>query len=148
MVPFAGYELPVQYSAGPNREHRSVRTAAGVFDIDHMGQFSLSGKDARPISIIGISKIGGEFLQRSLQEGPGLMLNFMALISIFLGISNLLPIPALDGGRIVFVLLEIVRGKAIHPRAEARIHQIGIMVLLVLGVIVMVYDLINPPSIP
>ena len=108
---------------------------------------SLSGKDARPISIIGISKIGGEFLQRSLQEGPGLLLNFMALISIFLGISNLLPIPALDGGRIVFVLLEIVRGKAINPRTEARIHQIGIMLLLVLGVIVMIYDLINPPSI-
>ena len=108
---------------------------------------SLSGKDARPISIIGISKIGGEFLQRSLQEGPGLMLNFVALISIFLGISNLLPIPALDGGRIVFVLLEMVRGKAINPRTEARIHQIGIMLLLVLGVIVMIYDLINPPSI-
>lgn len=46
MVPFAGYELPVQYTAGPNREHRSVRTAAGVFDIDHMGQFALSGRDA------------------------------------------------------------------------------------------------------
>ena len=46
MVPFAGYELPVQYTAGPNAEHRSVRTAAGVFDIDHMGQFALSGADA------------------------------------------------------------------------------------------------------
>lgn len=48
MVPFAGYELPVQYTAGPNAEHRSVRTAAGVFDIDHMGQFSVSGEDALP----------------------------------------------------------------------------------------------------
>ncbi len=108
---------------------------------------SLSGRDARPISIIGISKIGGEFLQRSLQEGPGLMLNFIALISIFLGISNLLPIPALDGGRIVFVLLEILRGKPINPRTEARIHQIGILVLLALGVIIMVIDLVDPPSI-
>ncbi len=48
MVPFADYELPVQYDAGPNAEHRSVRTAAGVFDIDHMGQFSLTGEDALP----------------------------------------------------------------------------------------------------
>ena len=48
MVPFAGYELPVQYTAGPNAEHRSVRTAGGVFDIDHMGQFALSGEDALP----------------------------------------------------------------------------------------------------
>jgi len=46
MVPFADYELPVQYTAGPNAEHRSVRTAAGVFDIDHMGQFALRGEDA------------------------------------------------------------------------------------------------------
>ena len=130
----------------------SLRTTADTFSViasipGRILDGSLSGKDARPISIIGISKIGGEFLQRSLQEGPGLLLNFMALISIFLGISNLLPIPALDGGRIVFVLLEIVRGKAIDPRIEARIHQIGILILLVLGVIVMAYDLINPPSI-
>ncbi len=109
---------------------------------------SLSGEDARPISIIGISKIGGEFIQRSIQEGPGLLLNFIALISIFLGVSNLLPIPALDGGRIVFVLIEMVRGKPIDPEVEGRIHQIGIMILLALGVLVMIYDVINPPTIP
>ena len=131
----------------------SLRTTADTFSViasipGRILDGSLSGKDARPISIIGISKIGGEFIQRSLQEGPGLLLNFMALISIFLGISNLLPIPALDGGRIVFVLLEILRGKPINPRVEARIHQIGILILLALGVLVMVYDLINPPSIP
>ena len=107
---------------------------------------SLSGEDARPISIIGISKIGGEFIQRSLQEGPGVLLNFIALISIFLGITNLLPIPALDGGRIVFVLIEMVRGKPIDPQTEGRIHQIGIVILLALGVLVMIYDVINPPS--
>ena len=46
MVPFAGWELPVQYPSGPLAEHNAVRNAAGVFDIDHMGQFSLSGADA------------------------------------------------------------------------------------------------------
>ena len=108
---------------------------------------SLSGKDARPISIIGISKIGGELLNRSLQEGPSIMLHFVALVSIFLGVSNLLPIPALDGGRIVFVLIEMLRGKPVDPQTEARVHQIGIILLLALGVVVMIYDLINPPSI-
>lgn len=129
----------------------SLRTTRTTFELiasipGRLIDGSLSGRDARPISIIGISKIGGEFLQRSLQEGPGLMLNFIALISIFLGISNLLPIPALDGGRIVFVLLEILRGKPINPKIEARIHQIGIMLLLLLGVIIMVIDLLDPPS--
>ncbi|MBX2999678.1 MAG: glycine cleavage system aminomethyltransferase GcvT [Caldilineaceae bacterium] len=46
MVPFAGWELPVQYPTGPSVEHEAVRRAAGLFDIDHMGQFELSGKDA------------------------------------------------------------------------------------------------------
>ena len=107
---------------------------------------SLSGRDARPISIIGISKIGGELLQRSMNEGAGLILNFMAIVSIFLGIGNLLPIPALDGGRIFFVLLEVLRGKRLNPRLEARIHFIGLGLLLFLGLIVMVFDVIDPPS--
>jgi aminomethyltransferase len=46
MVEFAGYELPVQYPAGPTAEHHAVRTAAGLFDIDHMGQFEIGGPDA------------------------------------------------------------------------------------------------------
>jgi len=46
MVPFAGYALPVQYPTGPMAEHHAVRRAAGLFDIDHMGQFHLVGRDA------------------------------------------------------------------------------------------------------
>jgi aminomethyltransferase len=48
MVEFAGWELPVQYPSGPLAEHHAVRTAAGLFDIDHMGQFELRGPDAIP----------------------------------------------------------------------------------------------------
>ncbi len=148
----AGYKtelIPQNISSAINH---SLRTTATTFEViasipGRLLDGSLRGEDARPISIIGISKIGGEFIQRSLREGPGLLLNFIALISIFLGITNLLPIPALDGGRIVFVLLEILRGKPINPQTEARIHQIGIMLLMILGVLVMIYDLINPPSI-
>lgn len=129
-----------------------LRTTGEIFSViasipGRLLDGSLSGKDARPISIIGISKIGGEFLQRSLHEGPSLMLHFVALISIFLGISNLLPIPALDGGRIVFVLIEMLRGRPVDPKVEARVHQVGIVLLLLLGSLVMIYDLISPPSI-
>jgi aminomethyltransferase len=46
MVPFAGWELPVQYPTGPLAEHQAVRSAAGLFDIDHMGQFEVEGPDA------------------------------------------------------------------------------------------------------
>jgi aminomethyltransferase len=46
MVEFAGWELPVQYPSGPTAEHHAVRTAAGLFDIDHMGQIEVRGPDA------------------------------------------------------------------------------------------------------
>lgn len=148
----AGYKTELIPQNISSAIKHSLRTTATTFEViasipGRLLDGSLRGEDARPISIIGISKIGGEFIQRSLREGPGLLLNFIALISIFLGITNLLPIPALDGGRIVFVLLEILRGKPINPQTEARIHQIGIMLLMILGVLVMIYDLINPPSI-
>lgn len=137
----------------PSAIQHSFKTTGNTFQLiasipGRLFDGSLSGEDARPISIIGISKIGGDFIQRSIQEGPGLLLNFIALISIFLGVSNLLPIPALDGGRIVFVIIEVIRGKPVDPTTEGRIHQIGIMILLALGVLVMIYDVINPPSIP
>lgn len=45
MVPFAGYELPVQYPTGISREHEIVRTAVGVFDVSHMGEFEVTGPD-------------------------------------------------------------------------------------------------------
>lgn len=46
MVPFAGWEMPVQYPAGPVAEHNATRTAAGLFDIDHMGQMEIRGAEA------------------------------------------------------------------------------------------------------
>lgn len=46
MVPFAGWEMPVQYSSGPVNEHKITREAAGLFDIDHMGQIALRGPEA------------------------------------------------------------------------------------------------------
>ena len=46
MVPFGGWQMPVQYEAGPREEHQRVRTAAGLFDTCHMGRFLVDGQDA------------------------------------------------------------------------------------------------------
>lgn len=106
---------------------------------------AISPEQARPVSIVGISQIGGAFLQQSIRDGsPSMVLDFIALISIFLGITNLLPFPPLDGGRILFVLIEIIRGKPVPPKIEYRIQQIGIALLLILGVIVIIFDIVNP----
>ncbi|MAU09696.1 MAG: RIP metalloprotease RseP [Anaerolineaceae bacterium] len=110
---------------------------------------TISPEEARPVSVVGISRIGAEFLQRSINDGtPGLILNFIAMVSIFLGITNLLPFPPLDGGRILFVLIELVRGKPVPIRIEAAIIRIGLYIILALAVLIIIYDLINPFTIP
>lgn len=104
---------------------------------------------ARPVSIVGISQIGARFLQQSVDEGrPGIILEFVALVSIFLGITNLLPIPPLDGGRIVFVLIEMVRGKPVSQEVEMTVYKIGLLFLLALGILVIFWDILRPIQIP
>jgi regulator of sigma E protease len=64
------------------------------------------------------------------------MLNFTVLLSANLGVLNLLPIPALDGGRMVFLILEAIRRKPIPPEREGIIHFIGFVLLMVLAAVV------------
>ena len=72
------------------------------------------------------------------------LLHFFAFINVALGLTNLLPIPALDGGRILFVLIEAVRGRRIEPEREGMVHVIGMLVLLSLMLFMIVQDIINP----
>ena len=62
-----------------------------------------------------------------------------AFLSINVGLFNLFPIPPLDGGRLVFLLLEKLRGKPIDPAKEGFIHMIGLALLMLL-VIVVTFD--------
>jgi regulator of sigma E protease len=102
-------------------------------------------EETRIVSVVGVSQIGGRILQDSIeQDQPIIILEYIALISIALGITNLLPIPALDGGRILFVLIEIVRGRPIAPEREGVVHLAGLIFLLSIGVIFIINDLVNP----
>jgi len=71
------------------------------------------------------------------------MMNITILLSINLGIINLLPIPALDGGRLVFLILEVIRGKPVPPDKEGMVHFIGLMFFMVLMVFLLFNDLVN-----
>ena len=71
------------------------------------------------------------------------IINFMILISANLGIMNLLPIPALDGGRILFVLAEAVTGKPIPKEKEAIVNGIGFVLLMLLMIFVFFNDISN-----
>ena len=87
---------------------------------------------------VGIAQMTGEVAK----AGIGPLLEFASLISINLGIINLFPLPALDGGRLVFVLLEFVRrGKRISPKKEWQIHTIGFFLLIAVFLAVTVQDI-------
>ncbi len=66
-----------------------------------------------------------------------------ALISINLGIMNLLPIPALDGSRLLFLLVELFRGKPVDPEKEGMIHMVGFTILIALMVFVTYQDILR-----
>ncbi|GAB4461401.1 MAG: hypothetical protein Kow0031_40540 [Anaerolineae bacterium] len=67
-----------------------------------------------------------------------------AILSTALAVTNLLPLPALDGGRILFILVEALRGKRIAPEKEGAIHFIGLALLLTLMIVISYYDVSNP----
>lgn len=98
--------------------------------------------------IIGVVDFSAKQWDTGLQSG-GIMLAIMnmiyiaAFLSANLGVINLLPLPALDGGRILFILIEIVRGKPLAPEKEAAVHFVGFVLLMLLTVVVLYNDVIK-----
>lgn len=93
---------------------------------------------------VGIASMIGEVAEagfaESFMNGINNILYIMALITFNLGIVNLLPLPALDGGRLVFLIIEGIRRKPIPPKYEGIIHFIGLMLLLLLMVAITFKD--------
>jgi regulator of sigma E protease len=77
------------------------------------------------------------------EKGYSYLPTLFVLISINLGVVNLLPLPALDGGRIVFVLVEAVRRKRISAEKEGLVHLVGLAVLVALIVFISIFDIID-----
>ena len=71
------------------------------------------------------------------------MMELAMLISVNLGVLNLLPIPALDGGRLLFMLIEVVRGKPVPPEKEGIVHLIGMAALFILMIFVLFNDIMR-----
>ena len=97
---------------------------------------------------IGIAQFVGDSYDQA-QENYGTtsailtMLEIIVLLSVNLGILNLLPLPALDGGRLLFMFVEVVRGKPIAPEKEGMIHFAGLVVFMVLMVFIMYNDIMK-----
>ena len=103
----------------------------------HLGMKDLSGP-------VGVVDAIGTTYEESKSEGTLMlwmnMMNMAVLLSANLGVMNLLPLPALDGGRLVFLIVEAIRRKPVNREVEGMIHFAGLMVLMLLMVFVMYND--------
>ncbi len=109
---------------------------------------SISLSQARPTGIVGITGIGVQLISESNVQGLFPFIRFAGLLSMILGLTNLLPIPALDGGRILFIVIEWVRGRRVDPVREQWVHGIGMVILLALSAVIVVFDIIRPVTLP
>ena len=96
---------------------------------------------------VGIVNMIGNTYEQSIVYGIKTvvlsLLNFAIMLSANLGVMNLLPLPALDGGRLVFIILEMIRRKKVSPEKEGMVHFAGLVLLMALMVIVMANDIKN-----
>jgi regulator of sigma E protease len=90
-------------------------------------------------SILTVGQIAGQ----AIRLGPDLLLSFMALFSINLAILNLLPIPVLDGGQLMFLIAEAVRRKPLSVELRTRLTQLGIVVLIAIMILALTNDVLR-----
>jgi regulator of sigma E protease len=102
--------------------------------IDLFGQRKLAAEVSGPV---GIAVLAGHVAD----QGFWALMQFSALLSLNLAVINFLPIPALDGGRAVFVVVESLRRRRNNPMLEAAVHQVGFVALLILILLVTAQDL-------
>ena len=88
---------------------------------------------------VGIYSIVGE----QSKAGVASVLYLVALLSINVGVINLLPLPAFDGGHILFILIEKIKGSPVNPEVEEKIHAIGMALLLLLMLFITINDIIR-----
>ncbi len=119
----------------------------------------VSGEDARVVGPVGMYSMFSQARQEDesaattaassdVNTSNLMTLQLMIAVAIALGLTNLLPIPALDGGRILFTLPELIFRRRIPPQYENAVNTIGFLALLVLMFFVTAQDIINPINLP
>ena len=126
---------------GTRRSWESLILARNEIWSRIQGGFPGGGQGFQVTGPVGIAQLTGEVVEVA---GWKSLMEFAALISMNLAVLNILPLPMLDGGRVVFVLLEWVRrGKRVRPEREAMVHFIGLVAMLVFAAIVTYLDVVR-----
>lgn len=148
-----GYQYGISSVQGYTKLGPGETLAYGVYQVKFWIQYTIRSLEmlvTNQVSFndlsgpVGIVKTIGDAYEQSLADGYFYvflnMLNLGILLSANLGVMNLLPIPALDGGRLVFLVIEAIRGKRINSEKEGMVHFIGLMCLFALMAVVMLND--------
>jgi regulator of sigma E protease len=107
------------------------------------GTFNASTE--RPVGPVGILDVTQQIVGAARQNNRWvIILSWIGMINLALAIGNILPIPALDGGRLVFIYIEAIRGKRVNPEKERMVHAYTLLVLLVLMLFVTYLDFFFP----
>lgn len=102
----------------------------------------------RPVGPVGLFQATSQATAETARSGWWFPILYMAAtLGTGLGVANLLPIPGLDGGRLAFVVLELVRGRRVSPEREGLIHLVGMAVLVSLVLVITYFDILNPVNV-
>ena len=118
--------------------HMVIRSLTGLLT-GRFGFNDLSGP-------VGIVKMVGDEYESAAEEtdvsvSKNLwvsLISMLVMISVNLGIMNIIPLPALDGGHLLFLFIELIRRKPVSPKVEARIHQVGFSLLMIFSCIIII----------
>ncbi|MBR5880690.1 MAG: site-2 protease family protein [Clostridia bacterium] len=143
-VVFGSYDFKV-YGKAPNignlclySVNRAFSTVKMIYDSIFDMLRGRYGADAVS-GPVGTTQVIGQ----AAQAGGATLLYLIAVITINLGVFNLLPVPALDGGRLMFLIVELFRGKPINKNLEGYVNFIGILVLFLLMALISIKDIIG-----
>lgn len=132
VIPYSFYEVRFSLKATIHGLKMLLTGKSGIQD--------LSGP-------VGVAQLVDDVTEQSKPYGLGAvalnLLNLAMLLSVNLGVMNLLPLPALDGGRLVFLFLEVLRGKPVPPEKEGLVHLAGVVMLGLLMLIVLYNDILR-----
>ena len=107
----------------------------------------LSPADAQISGPVGIAQMVGGAVSATITTGFWFpILRLSAVLSAALAVTNLLPLPALDGGRLLFIAVEAIRGRRVNPEREGLVHMVGFALLLGLMLLITVRDLTSAPQ--
>ena len=110
-------------------------------------QGQITPEQAQVSGPVGIAQMVGGAVSATIDTGFWFpILRLSAVLSAALAITNLLPLPALDGGRLLFILIEAIRGRRVSPEREGLIHMVGFALLLGLMLLITVRDLSSAPQ--